>query len=74
MISVVILNKDDGRILGAQLAGPVESVKRIDVYATMIYNKMTITDVFNLDLSYAPSFSPVYDPVLLAARLGRKHI
>jgi len=74
MNSIIIASKDSGRILGAQLTGPLDSVKRIDVYSTMIYNKMTVKDAFNLDLAYAPPFSPVYDPVLLAARVGRKHI
>ncbi len=72
--SILVAAKNDGRILGAQLAGPLDSVKRIDVYATMIYNGMTLKEAFNLDLSYAPPFSPVYDPVLLAARVGRKHL
>lgn len=72
--SIIIADKNDGRILGAQLAGPLDSVKRIDVYATMIHNGMTVKEAFNLDLSYAPPFSPVYDPVLLAARVGRKHL
>jgi CoA-dependent NAD(P)H sulfur oxidoreductase len=72
--SIIIASKDNGRILGAQLTGPLDSVKRIDVYSTMIYNKMTVKDAFNLDLAYAPPFSPVYDPVLLAARVGRKHV
>lgn len=72
--TIVIINKNDGRILGAQLAGPLDAVKRIDVYATMIHNRMTIADAFNLDLAYAPPFSPVYDPVILAARVGKKYI
>ncbi|MDW7649706.1 MAG: FAD-dependent oxidoreductase [Bacillota bacterium] len=72
--TVVIAGKDDGRILGAQLAGPLDAVKRIDVYAVMIQNKMTIADAFNLDVSYAPPFAPVYDPVVLAARVGKKYI
>ncbi len=72
--SVIIASKDDGRFLGAQLAGPLDAVKRIDVYATMLYAGMTIPEAFNLDLSYAPPFSPVYDPVVMAARVGRKHI
>ena len=37
--SVIIMNKTDGRILGAQLAGPLDSVKRIDVFSTVITNK-----------------------------------
>ncbi len=72
--SVVVVNRDSGRILGAQLAGPLDAVKRIDVYATAISAEMTLGQVFNLDLSYAPPFSPVYDPVVMAARGGRKHL
>ena len=72
--SLVIVSRKDRRVLGAQLAGNLGSVKRIDVYTTAIYNSMTIDQVFELDLAYAPPFSPVYDPVLLAARVARKKI
>jgi NADPH-dependent 2,4-dienoyl-CoA reductase/sulfur reductase-like enzyme len=72
--SLVIVSKKDRRILGAQLAGKLDSVKRVDVYTTAIHNNMTIDQVFDLDLAYAPPFSPVYDPVLLAARVARKKI
>ncbi|MGC9324849.1 MAG: FAD-dependent oxidoreductase [Desulfomonilia bacterium] len=72
--SLVIISRKDRRVLGAQLAGKIESVKRIDVYTTAIYNHMTIDELFNLDLAYAPPFSPVYDPVLLAARVARKKV
>ncbi|MBN2159914.1 MAG: FAD-dependent oxidoreductase [Spirochaetes bacterium] len=72
--TMVIISKKEGRILGAQMAGRIESVKRIDVYATAIYNRMTIDRVFDLDLAYAPPFSPVYDPVLLSARVARKKL
>ncbi len=72
--SIIIASKNDGRLLGAQLAGPLDAVKRIDVYATMLYAGMTVSEAFNLDLSYAPPFSPVYDPVVMAARVGRKHV
>ena len=29
---------------------------------------MGVDEIFSLDLSYAPPFSPVWDPVLIAAR------
>jgi len=70
--TLVMVSGKDGRVLGAQMAGRIESVKRIDVFATAIHNRMTIDRVFDLDLAYAPPFSPVYDPVLLAARVARK--
>ncbi len=72
--SFVIIEKGKGSILGAQLIGPIDSVKRIDVWATAIYNRMNINDLFNLDLAYSPPFAPVWDPVLLAARLGKRHL
>ena len=70
--SLVIVGQKDRRVLGAQLAGRPEAVKRIDVYVTAIFCGMTVDKVFDLDLAYAPPFSPVYDPVLLAARVARK--
>lgn len=70
--SLVIVSRRDRRVLGAQMAGDPVAVKRIDVYTTAIFNRMTIDALFDLDLAYAPPFSPVYDPVLLAARVARK--
>lgn len=72
LTSLVIVGGKNRRVLGAQLAGRIEAVKRIDTYATAIFGGMTIDQVFDLDLAYAPPFSPVYDPVLLAARVARK--
>ena len=71
---VVVAEKGSGKLLGAQMIGPVYAVKRIDVFATALFNKMTLKDIFQLDLAYAPPFSPVWDPVLLSARLGEKYI
>jgi CoA-dependent NAD(P)H sulfur oxidoreductase len=74
LTAVLVAEKQGGRLLGAQLAGPVDSVKRIDVYATAITAGMTLDQIFQLDLAYAPPFSPVYDPVVLAGRVGRKMV
>jgi NADPH-dependent 2,4-dienoyl-CoA reductase/sulfur reductase-like enzyme len=57
-----------GRLLGAQIVGREDAAKRIDVLATAIWNEMDVNEVLSLDLSYAPPFSPVWDPVLIAAR------
>lgn len=74
LTAVLVAEKQGGRLLGAQLAGPVDSVKRIDVYATAITAGMTLDQFFQLDLAYAPPFSPVYDPIVLAGRVGRKMV
>jgi NADPH-dependent 2,4-dienoyl-CoA reductase/sulfur reductase-like enzyme len=64
----VIAERHTGRLLGAQIVGEEGAAKRIDVFATALWNEMTVDDLLNVDLSYAPPFSPVWDPVLIAAR------
>jgi NADPH-dependent 2,4-dienoyl-CoA reductase/sulfur reductase-like enzyme len=64
----VIAERNTGRLLGAQILGEEGAAKRIDVFATALWNEMTTDDLLNVDLSYAPPFSPVWDPVLIAAR------
>ena len=64
----LIAEERTGRLLGAQIVGREEAAKRIDVLATAIWNEMDVDEVLSLDLSYAPPFSPVWDPVLIAAR------
>jgi NADPH-dependent 2,4-dienoyl-CoA reductase/sulfur reductase-like enzyme len=64
----VLAERESGRLLGAQIVGREGAAKRIDVFATALFAGMTVFDMINLDLSYAPPFAPVWDPVLIAAR------
>jgi NADPH-dependent 2,4-dienoyl-CoA reductase/sulfur reductase-like enzyme len=64
----VLAERRSGRLLGAQIVGKEGAAKRIDVFATAIWNRMAVDEMVNMDLSYAPPFSPVWDPVLIAAR------
>jgi NADPH-dependent 2,4-dienoyl-CoA reductase/sulfur reductase-like enzyme len=64
----VVAESPGGRLLGAQVIGREGAAKRIDVLATAIWNEMTADDFVSVDLGYAPPFSPVWDPVLVAAR------
>ena len=64
----LIAERRSGRLLGAQIAGRGGSGKRIDTLAACIWNEMGVDEVLGMDLSYAPPFSPVWDPVLIAAR------
>lgn len=59
---------DTGRLLGGQIVGMPGSGKRIDTIATAIMANLTAHDLAFADLSYAPPFSPVWDPVQTAAR------
>ncbi len=63
----MVVEREGGRLLGAQIVGGEGAGKRIDVLATALWNRMTVAEVAGMDLSYAPPFSPVWDPVLLAA-------
>jgi NADPH-dependent 2,4-dienoyl-CoA reductase/sulfur reductase-like enzyme len=63
----IVAERRTGRLLGAQIVGGEGAGKRIDVLATALWNNMTVEAVGGMDLSYAPPFSPVWDPVLLAA-------
>lgn len=64
----LLIEKTGGRLLGGQIVGKQGAAKRIDILATAITARMTARDFMVLDLSYAPPFSPVWDPLQVAAR------
>ncbi|MFJ4876369.1 FAD-dependent oxidoreductase [Streptomyces sp. NPDC088745] len=57
-----------GRLLGVQIVGREGAAKRVDIAAVALTANMTVDRMTALDLGYAPPFSPVWDPVLVAAR------
>lgn len=57
-----------GRLLGVQIVGREGAAKRVDIAAVALTARMTAEQLTALDLGYAPPFSPVWDPVLVAAR------
>ncbi|NHU86241.1 FAD-dependent oxidoreductase [Kocuria sp. JC486] len=61
---------DDGRLLGAQATGQDGVDKRIDVLATAIRAGMTVGDLIDLDLAYAPPYGSAKDPLNFAGMLG----
>jgi NADPH-dependent 2,4-dienoyl-CoA reductase/sulfur reductase-like enzyme len=64
----MLAEKGTGRVLGLQSYGGPGSAKRVDVAAAAIAAEMTVEDLIGLDLSYAPPFSPLWDPLQTAAR------
>ncbi len=62
------VERNTGRLIGAQIVGGPASAKRIDVFATAIWNGMTAEDLSWTDLAYAPPFSGVWDLIHIAAR------
>jgi NADPH-dependent 2,4-dienoyl-CoA reductase/sulfur reductase-like enzyme len=68
-VSVRLVHEAGGRLLGAQIVGPGDAVsKRIDVVAVALQAGFTVEDLLAADLSYAPPYAPVYEPILLAAQ------
>jgi NADPH-dependent 2,4-dienoyl-CoA reductase/sulfur reductase-like enzyme len=66
----VLAEKGSGRLLGGQIVGREEgAAKRIDVLVTALHAGFTVEEMIHLDLAYAPPFSPVWDPVLIAVRV-----
>ncbi len=70
----IIAEKRSGRLLGAQIVGEEGAAKRVDVLAAALWNHMGVGDMSFLDLSYAPPFAPVWDPVLIAVRKAAEKI
>ncbi len=67
----LVHERDSRRLLGGQIVGAPGAGKRIDTIATALWAGLTVDDLVNLDLAYAPPFSPVWDPVNSAARQAR---
>ena len=65
-ISLKLLFTDQGKILGAQAVGADGVDKRIDTIATAIHGQLTVEDLAELELAYAPPFGSAKDPVNIA--------
>jgi NADPH-dependent 2,4-dienoyl-CoA reductase/sulfur reductase-like enzyme len=63
-----------GRLLGGQIVGVEGAAKRIDVLATCVWAGLAVDEIELLDLGYAPPYSGVYDPLLVAARAAAKAV
>ena len=67
----LVFNPDDGTIYGAQAIGKDLTEKRIDVVATAMYGGMTVDDLAQLELCYAPPFGSAKDPVNYAGMVAQ---
>lgn len=64
---LVVYERATGKLLGGQTAGEEGADKRLDVLATAIAAGMTVSDLAEIDLAYAPPFGSANDPINMAA-------
>jgi len=69
-----LADKKNGKLLGATLIGKDGVAHRANVLASMIHMGATLKDISTLDLMYAPPFSPLWDPILIAANQTMKKL
>lgn len=70
----LVFEKGTGRLLGAQGLGSDSIAGRINVFAAAIAAGMSVMEINELDLVYAPPVAPVYDPILIAASQAIKSV
>ena len=66
----LVWERGSARLLGGQIVGYGDAVKRIDVLAALLFHRGTLQDLADLDLAYAPPFSSTWDPLLVAANVA----
>ena len=71
---IAIADKKSNRLIGANVFGGSGSALRANTLGVAIQQKMTIEEVSKLDLLYSPPFSPLWDPILIAAHQISKRI
>ena len=67
----LVFSAEDGTIYGAQVVGDESAARRIDVLATAIQGGMSVDDVAQVELCYAPAYGAPKDPVNLLTMAAR---
>jgi NADPH-dependent 2,4-dienoyl-CoA reductase/sulfur reductase-like enzyme len=70
----LVFDRETGRLFGGQIVGRDGGGKRIDTVAAALCAGMTVGELADVDLSYSPPFSPVWDPVAMAALQAKKKV
>jgi NADPH-dependent 2,4-dienoyl-CoA reductase/sulfur reductase-like enzyme/rhodanese-related sulfurtransferase len=74
IIIKLVVENATGRLLGAQIVGPGDVAKRMDVVVTTLTAGRPVTDISHLDLAYAPPFSPAMDNIITAANIAENKL
>jgi NADPH-dependent 2,4-dienoyl-CoA reductase/sulfur reductase-like enzyme len=68
----LVHERSSRRLLGGQIVGGEGAAKRIDVVAAALHAGWSASDLAEVDMSYAPPFAPVWDPLLIAANAAAR--
>ena len=74
LITKIIADRKTGKVLGAQCIGPGNVSKQIAQWAMVIQGKLTVEDIINADLPYAPPFSLAIDHFIATAHIMQNKI
>ncbi len=66
MFIKIIFRPENGKLIGAQVVGYDGVDKRVDIFATAVRHEMTVFDLQELELAYAPPYGSAKDPVNMA--------
>ena len=70
----LIFERSGGRLLGGQIIGDDSVAKRIDTLVTALSGGLTLGEISQLDLAYAPPYATLWDPIQVAANLGLRKV
>jgi NADPH-dependent 2,4-dienoyl-CoA reductase/sulfur reductase-like enzyme len=72
--AMLVVDQPSGRLLGAEAVGSDHVDKFIDVIATAVWGRLAADDLADLDMAYAPPFSPVFAPAQVLGELARRDV
>ncbi len=69
LVTKLVVDRGSGRLLGAQCVGPGDVSKQLAQWAIAIKGRLTVDDMVNADLPYAPPFSLAIDHGIATAHI-----
>jgi NADPH-dependent 2,4-dienoyl-CoA reductase/sulfur reductase-like enzyme len=72
IVNVLIVENKSDRLWGVQMAGTDGVAGRINTWAAAVAAKMTLPQIYDLDLAYAPPFATAWEPILIASEVAAK--
>ena len=69
-----IVDRKTRKLLGAQIAGPGDVAKRMEVAVVNITSGNSVFDISHYDLAYAPPFSPAMDNIITTANIAENKL